>query len=86
MYFKKIFMDDMGSLSYIFGCPEANVACIINPGNNIRQYLDTARKQKMLITHIFETPSNLNSSSSSTVQLRLRTNAEVYYLDENDCT
>ncbi len=84
MFFKKIFMDQTGSLSYIFGCTETKSACIIDPQKSIHEYLNTAQTNSMSITHIFETPQN-SMHPSGGIELSLRTRAKLYFLNEDDC-
>jgi len=31
MYFKQITVEGMGCLSYLIGCPQAKVACVVDP-------------------------------------------------------
>ena len=31
MYFKKVFMDESGTMSYLIGCEHDGTACVINP-------------------------------------------------------
>lgn len=37
MYLKQIFMDDTGALSYLFGCSDAQTACVINPKKDVKE-------------------------------------------------
>ncbi len=83
MYYKQIFMNDMGSLSYLIGCTKTNVACVINPQKNISEYIDAAIRQKLKITHIFETYGHI-AQLSGKMELQSLTGAEIFYLDEHD--
>ena len=83
MYYKQIFMNDMGSLSYLIGCTKTNTACVINPQKNISEYIDAAIRHKLKITHIFETYGHV-AQLSGKLELKSLTDAEIYYLDEHD--
>ncbi len=82
MYFKQIMMDEMGSLSYLIGCPETKVACVINPKVDIDEYIDAANYMNMKITHIFETSGYVGTRSGD-IELQSLTGADIYYLEEN---
>lgn len=83
MYFKKIFMDQRGSLSYLIGCTEAKVACVVDPSKEIvSEYIATANQFDMDITHIFDTSSTANHLNGN-MDLKLRTEADIYYLRNN---
>jgi len=80
MYFKKIFMDENGSLSYLVGCPVEKKACVVDPKNeNLQEYLDTAIKYGMTITHIFDTCA-ADDPLNGNMALKNRTEAHVYTL------
>ncbi len=81
MFFKQIFMDDTGSLSYIVGCSEAKKACVVNPKRNVREYIDIAEKYNLSITHIFETPDH-NEDLSGKKELKFRYGAEICFLED----
>lgn len=84
MYFKKIFMDTEGSLSYLIGCPATKLACVVDPvKTGVQDYLETAETLDLRITHIFDTRSSADHLNGIT-ELKLRTGAEVYYLKIND--
>lgn len=51
MYFKQITVKGMGCLSYIIGCPQAKVACVVDPKRDVQIYLELARQNGMKITH-----------------------------------
>jgi len=55
MYFKQITVEGMGCLSYLIGCPQARVACVVDPRRDVQGYIDIARANGMKITHLFET-------------------------------
>lgn len=83
MYFKKIFMDQTGSLSYLVGCIEAKVACVVDPSKElVSEYIEIASQYDMDITHIFDTSSRANQLNGN-MDLKLRTEADIYYLRHN---
>jgi len=45
----------VGCLSYVIGCPQARVACVVDPRRDVQGYIDIARANGMKITHLFET-------------------------------
>lgn len=80
MYLKKIFIDKLGSLSYLIGCPKTKEACMIDPGKTgVQEYIETAEKLGLKITYIFDTSSSANHLNGI-MELKLRTGAAVYYL------
>lgn len=85
MYFKQIAVEGMGCLSYIIGCPGAGVACVVDPKREVRDYIDLARNNGMRITHIFETHIHADHVSGN-MELRSRTGAEIYLLEETPAT
>ncbi len=80
MYYKKIFMDDNGLLSYLIGCPIAKIACVVDPiKGEVHEYIAATEEVGMEITHIFDTCASANPNNGN-MELRLRTGAELYYL------
>ena len=43
MYFKQITVEGMGCLSYLIGCPQAKVACVVDPKRDVQDYINLAR-------------------------------------------
>jgi hydroxyacylglutathione hydrolase len=82
MYFKKVFMEDSGSLSYIIGCVYEGTACVVNPKRYVRDYLNTAKEFDMKITHIFDTRESEGSYLNGNMELMLRTGAKIHYLNK----
>ncbi len=80
MYFKQIAVEGMGCLSYIIGCPQHKVACVVDPKRDVHDYLDVARKQDMKITHIFETHIHADHVSGN-MELKSRTGAKIHFLE-----
>ncbi|MBW2218889.1 MAG: hypothetical protein JRF40_05280 [Deltaproteobacteria bacterium] len=82
MYFKKVFMEDSGSLSYLIGCIYEGMACVVNPKRDVMDYLNTAKEFDMKITHIFDTREPEDSYLNGNLELMLRTGAEIHYLNK----
>ena len=77
MFFKQITVPGMGCLSYLIGCPQAGVACVVDPKRDVGEYLQLARENNLKITHIFETHVHADHISGNT-ELRSRTGADIY--------
>jgi len=82
MYFKKIFMEDSGSLSYLIGCIYEGMACVVNPKRDVRDYLNVAKKFDLQITHIFDTREPEDSYLNGNMELMFRTGAKIHYLNK----
>lgn len=80
MFFKEIFMDETGSLSYLVGCTEEKTACVINPKRDAHDYLDAAFEHGVAITHIFDSRQG-SGNRTGNMELKLRTGADIYYLN-----
>ncbi|MEA3548905.1 MAG: rhodanese-like domain-containing protein [Thermodesulfobacteriota bacterium] len=85
MYFKQITVKGMGCLSYIIGCPKAQVACVVDPKRDMKIYLDLARQNGMKITHIFETHIHADHVSGN-MELHSRTGAEICFMEGTPAT
>jgi glyoxylase-like metal-dependent hydrolase (beta-lactamase superfamily II)/rhodanese-related sulfurtransferase len=81
MYFKQFTVHGMGCLSYMIGCPQAGVACVVDPKRDVQDYLETARENNLKITHIFETHIHADHVSGN-MELKSRTGAKIY-LEKN---
>jgi len=85
MYFKQITVKGMGCLSYLIGCPQAKVACVVDPKRDVQVYMDLARQNGMEITHIFETHVHADHVSGN-MELRSRTGAEIGFMEGTPVT
>jgi hydroxyacylglutathione hydrolase len=47
MYFKQIAVEGMGCYSYIIGCPQAKVACVVDPKRDVQDYLHITRNSPL---------------------------------------
>ncbi len=80
MFFKQFIVEGMGCLSYLIGCPQARVACVVDPKRDVQDYIDLARNNGMEITHVFETHVHADHVSGNQ-ELRSRTGADIYFLE-----
>ncbi|MEA1967132.1 MAG: rhodanese-like domain-containing protein [Thermodesulfobacteriota bacterium] len=85
MYFKQIAVKGMGCLSYLIGCPQGKVACVVDPKRDVQEYIELARDNGMKITHIFETHVHADHVSGNQ-ELRSRTNAEICFMEDTPVT
>lgn len=85
MYFKQIAVEGMGCLSYLIGCPQARVACVVDPKRDVQIYIDLARENGMKITHIFETHIHADHVSGNQ-ELRSRTGARICFMEDSPVT
>ena len=81
MFFRQFVVEGMGCLSYLIGCPQAGVACVVDPKRDVQDYLDVSRKNGMKITHIFETHVHADHVSGNQ-ELHSRTGADIYFMEE----
>ena len=80
MYFKQIAVEGMGCLSYLIGCPKRGVACVVDPKRDVDSYIEIARENGMLITHVFETHIHSDHVSGS-FELRMKAGADIYLME-----
>ncbi len=81
MYFKQFTVEGMGCLSYLIGCPQGRVACVVDPKRDVQDYIDLARENGMQITHVFETHVHADHVSGNQ-ELRSRTGAEICFMED----
>ncbi len=80
MFFKQFIAEGMGCLSYLIGCPQAKVACVVDPKRDVQDYIDAAHKYGMKITHVFETHVHADHISGN-MEIQSRTGADIYFLE-----
>ena len=85
MFFKQFVVEGLGCMSYLIGCPNAGIACVVDPKRDVLEYLDVARKNGMKITHIFETHVHADHVSGN-MELKSRTGADIYYMEGTPVT
>jgi len=83
MFFKQLLMDDSGALSYLIGCPGEKKACVVNPKDDIAEYIDTAAQYGMKITEIFENSGYVERRSGKD-KLAAATGARICFLQKNE--
>ena len=76
MFFKQFAVPGMGCLSYLIGCPQAGVACVVDPKRDVQDYIELARENNLKITHIFETHVHADHVSGN-MELKSRTGAVI---------
>jgi glyoxylase-like metal-dependent hydrolase (beta-lactamase superfamily II)/rhodanese-related sulfurtransferase len=81
MYFKQFTVEGMGCLSYLIGCPQGRVACVVDPKRDVQDYIDLARENGMQITHVFETHVHADHVSGNQ-ELRSRTGARICFMED----
>lgn len=79
MYFKQISVEGMGCFSYMIGCPQARVACVVDPKRDVQDYLQIARENGMQIARIFETHLHADHVSGNR-ELQSRTGAVIHFM------
>ncbi len=80
MYFKQFTVEGMGCLSYLIGCPQGRVACVVDPKRDVQDYIDLARENDMQITHVFETHVHADHVSGNQ-ELHSRTGAQICLME-----
>ena len=85
MFFKQFTVPGMGCLSYLIGCPQAGVACVVDPKRDVQDYIEVARENNLRITHIFETHVHADHISGN-MELKSRTGADIYLGDGTPAT
>jgi len=77
MFFRQFRVDGLGCYSYLIGCSQAGVACVVDPERFVDRYLDTAQENDLRITHIFDTHLHADHITGS-VELAERTGARIH--------
>ncbi len=80
MFFKQFVVEGMGCLSYLIGCPQKKVACVVDPKRDVGDYIELAFKNGMKITHVFETHIHADHISGN-MEIRSRTGADIYFFE-----
>ncbi len=80
MFFRQFVVEGMGCLSYLIGCPQARVACVVDPKRDVDDYIEVARQYGMKITHVFETHIHADHVSGNR-ELQERAGAEIYFME-----
>jgi hydroxyacylglutathione hydrolase len=76
MFFQRFFDRGLAQASYMIGCQSTGEAIVVDPNRDIQQYLDTAAREKLRITHVTETHIHADFVSGSR-ELAARTGAQL---------
>ena len=81
MFFRQVYDETLAQASYIVGCQSQGIAAVIDPKRDVDTYLEIAEKEKLKITHIFETHIHADFLSGGR-ELAALTGAKMYLSDE----
>lgn len=65
MYFRQLLHDDRSCASYIVGCPNHQVAAVIDPQGDPQRYIHEVESNAMTITHVIDTHVHADHESSA---------------------
>ena len=80
MFFQQIYDKTLSQASYFIGCQAKNVAIVIDPKRDVDTYIEIAKQNNMLITHVAETHIHADFLSGSRELVSL-TGANLYLSD-----
>ena len=80
MIFQQFRHEQGGCLSYLIGCTQKQVCCVVDPQLDIAPYVQYAADHGMTITHIFETHAQADHLSGAQ-QLSSATGAPVHFME-----
>ncbi len=81
MFFQHIYDKSLAQASYFIGCQKEGVAAVIDAKRDVDTYLEIAKANNMVITHIFETHIHADFLAGSRELAKL-TGAKLYLSDE----
>lgn len=81
MFFQHIYDKSLAQASYLIGCQATGEAIVIDPKRDIDTYLQIAKENNLIITHITETHIHADFLSGSR-ELEEATGAKLYLSDE----
>ncbi len=81
MLLKYFYDETLAHASYMVGCQRSQTAVIVDPGRDIDQYLETARREGLKITAVAETHIHADYVSGAR-ELADRVGAKLYVSDE----
>lgn len=81
MFFQHVYDKSLAQASYFIGCQKAGVAIVIDAKRDVDTYLEIAKQNNMIITHVSETHIHADFLSG-TRELAAITGAEMYLSDE----
>ncbi len=76
MFFQQFKVTGLGCLSYMIGCPLDGRVVVVDPKRDVRDYLVTAKQNKMKISQIIETHVHADHVSGA-MELRQATGAPI---------
>ncbi|GAA4435936.1 MBL fold metallo-hydrolase [Bremerella cremea] len=81
MLLKYFYDKTLAHASYLVGCQRAKVAIVVDPGRDVQQYIETAKKEGLEITAVTETHIHADYVSGAR-ELAERVGAKLYLSDE----
>lgn len=81
MFFQHVYDKSLAQASYFIGCQKEGVAIVIDAKRDVDTYLEIAKQNNMVITHVTETHIHADFLSGSR-ELAAITGAEMYLSDE----
>jgi hydroxyacylglutathione hydrolase len=81
MFFQHIYDKSLAQASYFIGCQKEGVAAVIDAKRDVDTYIEIAKANNMVITHIFETHIHADFLAGSRELAKL-TGAKLYLSDE----
>ena len=55
MYLQRFYDDSLAQASYLVGCAATGEALVVDPSRDVAQYVETARREGLRVTHVTET-------------------------------
>jgi hydroxyacylglutathione hydrolase len=55
MFLQRFYDDSLAQASYLVGCSATGEALVVDPSRDVEQYVDTARREGLRVTHVTET-------------------------------
>jgi hydroxyacylglutathione hydrolase len=55
MFLQRFYDDQLAQASYLLGCAATGESLVIDPGRDVAQYLETAKREGLRVTHVTET-------------------------------
>jgi hydroxyacylglutathione hydrolase len=65
MFLRRFYDDGLAQASYLVGCSATGEALVIDPNRDIAQYVETARREGLRVTHVTETHIHADFVSGS---------------------
>lgn len=82
-FLKQVCNDTSSCASYVLGCPTEGVCAVVDPKEEIADYLQLAKKEDTRITHIIETHIHADHISGAR-KLAAATHAPIYFHESAD--